>query len=355
VHGASLITIICVLVAGCASLRPTETLRATGPETQMANRFGTQDDRSKLGLIQLFVTDYNESKEDATNVAKAQAFLSSGLQLVKSNCDDFFHGIGRARQDANFAQRSIALGGAAAGTIAGITGASAKSLALLAAGVGLTLGFSEIYADEYLFAPDIAAVQQLIHTAQSEYIKQIEDQGLEASLNFYTAHGLIQEFQGYCEVQTIKSLVNAAIKAGKFSAVSSDNEARVRGQATTDSLALVSGVAGRTLSSDEIAFLYWEYVLGSSDADQANRATIAALVKELNVNGTKTQQFRLAFAALTADARKTIESTIAAMKKRAAAASPAPSLTGPAPPAHPSQSRATRGGALPARIILQVK
>jgi hypothetical protein len=244
----------------------------------------------------------------------------------------------------NFAQRSIGLGGATAATIAGITGVHAETLALIAAGITGVLGVTEIYADEYLFAPDVAAVQQLIHTAQDEYIKQIEQQGLRNSVNFYIAHGLIQEFQSYCEVQTIRSLVNAAIKAGKFAAVSNEDEERAKSQAAAEAFATISRIAKKQLTNEDIAILYWEYVLGSADADSANKAKIVAVVQAVNADGTKTQDLRYALSALPTAARKTLETIIQSLKKASA----------PTPAGSPGGRQAASESALPSRILLQV-
>ena len=347
--------LVIVLLTGCAGLRPVDTLNASGPVTAYS-RAGVAVDRKDEGLVADFVDAYAKSKSatadgKADEATQALRFFNSGVQLVKTNCDEFFRGLGRARQDQSFTTRTIASAGAVAGTVSGITGASAKTLALIAAGVTGSLASLEIYGDEYLFAPDVAAVQTLIHTAQAEFLKQVDEKGIAGTLNFYSAHGLIQELQNYCEVQTIRGYVTAAIKAGKFAPSSTENQDRLRAMVNTEGLAAVSRIAGRPLRAEEVVLLYWYYVLGSSGANRANSDKIAALVTALDSTAVKAGDFRFAFAALPANARQSIEVDIETLRK--AAAVPTGAAIEAAVNISPTNAAGRRAG-LPVRINLQI-
>jgi hypothetical protein len=206
-------------LSGCSAWSgPDQTLDAAGPA----------DTRTATGMIAQFRDAYRASAANAANPALATNFQGAGLALVQSHCDDFFNNIGHVRQRTNLLQRGLALGGATAATILGLTGASAKAIALVAAGITGAIGASEIFADELLFGPDVAAVQQLIATEMATYNAAVWQLGQPPS--FYSAHSNIQGAQNICEIQHIRARVNEAVRAGRFSR-DIDSEEAARRQA----------------------------------------------------------------------------------------------------------------------------
>lgn len=260
----------CAALAGCASFKgPESTLTSEGPSQKVVEKKSEELSEADKTLIRKFVETYGKSYDAGSGGSDDgfhQEFLAAGLQLVKSNCDDFFRALGEERQDMDFAESIIGIGGTAATAATGTFGGSAKTLTLMAAGIAAALGITEGYSNVYLFGPDTDAVKQLVDSAQAAYLSKLREIQVHS---FYEAHGYIQGYQGICEVQSVKKLVNEAVLKGTVRAKTSAGEALVAEADAAAISAIERIVETSPLSQRQLAALYWLFVIRPDEPAQA--------------------------------------------------------------------------------------
>jgi hypothetical protein len=326
-------TVVVILIAtaalsGCSTgrLRSQQTLTASGPVTVT-----NADDQGLIGRFSASHELARRAVGTAQENACAQDFLDAGLALTEVYCDDFMFKLGALRQNNDALYQGTALAGTTAATILAAASASQPAIALTSAGFTTALAGIEVFQNVYLFAPDISAVQSLVDEAMSAYVLAATAPTRRATYGYESAFTTIRGAQTICEVQSIRHLVNEAVKAGTVQAFASENIDSSRRMIDGVVFAAVADALGSKgkLDDTQIAALYWLYRWNESPLDNPKYGIEiykvlqgAATVLPVTDKGARNDKFegegrvRSALAGLSAPASRKAEEWIVATKKR---------------------------------------
>lgn len=171
----------------------------------------TPDDIAK-SVIQL-----NKAFADA-NVDPYE-YAVNGMGVVRSNCHEFFDALSRTRRDALFSRREFAIAGGTAAAALGLAKASAKAIALTAAGFAAVDLTFDNFQSVVLFVP----VAEQLRTLTLQTLLKYEDSddtkntltalqnGPNDTAAKIRARDLVSNYAYLCTASAIEAYVQSAL------------------------------------------------------------------------------------------------------------------------------------------------
>lgn len=259
-----------VLAGGCAAIEgPRQTLTSEGPVVPRVvsseSLIETPADR--------FGYDQRESIRNPTNPERAGLYFMSGLRLARGRCMDYFRDLGMERRRLSAFQRGAALAGAGVATIGGLADLSTRVIAITGAALTAAVGASEIYGDLYLYAPDIAAVRELVERAQDTFEEELPkvDPTVPDRMNYFTATTYIRDYQNICQIENIRRLVTDAVARAQLRGPSTDNETALLDQAELLLAPRLAAIMGTDIDPERLTLMYWWATSSDTDLTPKNR------------------------------------------------------------------------------------
>ena len=189
-----------LLLAGCASV-------ATPPGT--VSETAKQELKASFDASVKSINTALAAKQDApAETEVVNQFVRSGMALADIQCKDYFKRLGHAAQQYSFGRKELGLASGTVAGLQGLTGVSAKVVAITASMFSFGIASTENYADAFLFSPEVSGVQQLVESSQAAYRAAIPPLD---GLPYGDAISLLRAYDALCEVQTIRRLVNESI------------------------------------------------------------------------------------------------------------------------------------------------
>jgi hypothetical protein len=146
-------------------------------------------------------------------------YIYAGFDLVDEQCGIFFDNLTNLARDTRYTSTSIATANAQAAAILGVVEASAKSIAIVAAGTELARRLVDNYAEVYAFAPYAVEIRRLVDTAFSAYrddaqvnsaIARLET-GSNTGDSLCLAHNIVRNYAKICSIANLDALARQAI------------------------------------------------------------------------------------------------------------------------------------------------
>jgi len=246
------LVVLTVLLSGCASIE-------TPP--------GTISEKAKQDLDATFtasIRSINDAMSSQQGVAAdpnlVANFVGAGMALSDIRCKDYFKRLGQAAQQYAFGRKELGLASGTVAGLQGLTGVSAKVVAITASMFSFGIASTENYADAFLFSPEISGVQQLVESAQNAY--RVATPPLEG-MKYPEALTHLRTYDQLCEVQTIRRLVNESISTAQPVAAKAESIVT-----TAERYVLAREVGVPALTTNQVAYIYW-YLMGSPSAEDA--------------------------------------------------------------------------------------
>lgn len=210
--------------AGCAHILPRQesTLTEGGP---------TNSADGATGLVRAFVDAYEASYEasvlcrrpegdagsctpstEESRRAAAIEFLDTGLTLAHFRCSEFMTALGKKQQQFDLAQGATVVASTATTGAMGLTGVDPKTIGLVAAAFGTLLAGGEVYQQVALFNPDTRAVSILVSKAMDAHGQAAREQSEGGDYDYTDAMRAVLDAQTLCQVESVKALVDKAIR-----------------------------------------------------------------------------------------------------------------------------------------------
>jgi len=164
-------------------------------------------------------------------------YVSAGVDLVDSKCDEFFDSLVRLENDASFAQSGIATANTQTAAILGALKSSAATIAIIAAASQLATSLIDGYTKAYAFAPYAVEVRRLVVDTMQKYRSSEEFAGAVGALAalptnsdaFCAAQNIVRNYAKACTITGIEDLTRQAISRGEI--VKREHTAMPRGGA----------------------------------------------------------------------------------------------------------------------------
>ncbi|RWH65943.1 hypothetical protein [Mesorhizobium sp.] len=159
-------------------------------------------------------------------------YVSAGIDLVDSKCDEFFDSLVRLQNDASFAQSGIATANTQTAAILGALKSSAATIAIIASASQLATSLIDGYTKAYAFAPYAVEVRRLVVETMQKYRSSEEFAGAVSALAtlptssdaFCAAQNIVRNYAKACTITGIEDLMRQAISSGEI--VKRKHEAR---------------------------------------------------------------------------------------------------------------------------------
>lgn len=222
-------------------------------------------------------------------------FLNAGFAYGELLCDRYFNTIANRNQDLNFGIESFSLLGGFTAAVMGITEASAKSIALTAAGFTSWIAALESYQEHYHFGPRVSTVRELIMSGMKEYRREVRDLPAYDDLNHFRALEFIREHQAICQVDYIQAKVDEAVSNQKIVFRRDARDAltnRVVVATTRNRMAEVLGQGHVTMAQMETLFLLSELSPTDQQVLKQIQAQLGPVADEILVDNAGTIQFK---------------------------------------------------------------
>jgi hypothetical protein len=220
---------VLVLLGACEDLQGmTETLSTRGPVTSAdANRTicETSTRPDQFGLFQVAYacawTKANEVAAGRRPLGEAavqdsyKVMLIEGLGLVRGNCADFFRKRGDNQQVINLSRDVVAMGGATAAAIIGLTGGGALALSIIAVSSATLYAGLDTYTKNFLFGVDnIEAVRTLTMKTLNDNAAELLAAARTETLSFQNVADAIMDNQEICKPASIAAAVRIKLRSG---------------------------------------------------------------------------------------------------------------------------------------------
>lgn len=149
------------------------------------------------------------SKEASTVAAALPSLFAESIGLADYQCLDYFNRLGRASRDLAWTRYETSLTGGVVSSMLGLAGQSAKTIANTGAAFGFTTASMDNYENNYLFSPDVGAVQILVRDAQ---LKLKSSWGNTSTIDSWGQMiSLVKEYEDICQPHSIRHLINASL------------------------------------------------------------------------------------------------------------------------------------------------
>jgi hypothetical protein len=224
-----------------------------------------------------FLAMESASRSDPTSDAAARAMLTTGYQLIRSNCDDYFASAGDYQRWINFGRDATVATAAVVTATVGYNPRNKKILGVIPIATSGVYTGIDLYNKDFLFAAEnIDAVKTLIMNAVSTHQALSQTQISGRALTYGEALVMLQDDQAYCMPPKIVPLVRAAIKSGQIVQVGGSAPAapdtRTADQMHADDAVLKTlgtelNPPG-ALSFQQAAVLYWLFKRDSTTAER---------------------------------------------------------------------------------------
>ncbi|MFZ6731822.1 hypothetical protein ACO0LG_07865 [Undibacterium sp. Ji42W] len=229
------------------------------------------------------------TKSDPSDSGKNRELLTEGMSAIEYRCGVYFDALGKALQSLSFARKETSIvGGLVQGTM-GLANQSAKAIANTGAIFGFTTSSLDAYQEAFLYTPDIDSIRRLVLQMMETNASQINTSIGDNKLSYGQAISYLKQYESNCQPASIRTLVNQAVG-------SATNSNAPDGQTTVATAALAIGVNMKTLTQDQVFYLYW---LQSDQYDASTDSAVAANLKEITTVSTKN-------AAAVSDAKKLV-------------------------------------------------
>lgn len=257
--------VLCIAagLSACASVTPPPGTLSQATSNELAKSFADSLTAVNASLA--------HPQTVAANPAVARDFVAAGMGLSDLQCKAYFKNLGLAAQHYAYARKELGLTGGLVSGLEGLTGVSAKAIAITSSMFSFGIASTENYADVFFFSPDISGLQELVEGAQRAY------RGAMPSLNnlsYGAAVGLLRDYDKLCEVQTIRRLVNESVTTARFET----NQGVDAVVTVAERSAVARAIGEPVVTSNQVAAIYW-LVLGAPTA--ADKTVIAAQLKGL--------------------------------------------------------------------------
>lgn len=209
----------------------------------------------------------NLSKED-DNAIIYKKFAVIGMATVDGNCSHFFEAAGEQEAYIKFARDAIGVSGTIAAGALALVDVSKEAIAALTLSTGAAYSVLDTYTKNFLFGSDnIHGVRTLIMNSLHVHHDAVMND--KSPWTFENSMRVILDHQEICRSSSIVHLVRAAIEKGNVvpMQLSKETDAQVAAVDRYYELLIASelGVSpGNVLRLDELAALYWYYVLTPS-------------------------------------------------------------------------------------------
>lgn len=246
--------VLAVSISACATITPPVGIISESSAVELRTSFN-----QSLAAIN---TSLQNSQAVAANAVVVSNFLDAGMGLADLQCKSYFKNLGLAAQHYSFARKELGLTGGLVAGLQGLTGASAKAIAVTSSMFSFGTSSSENYADVFLFSPDISGLQELVEGAQRAYRDTVAAQPIRS---YGAAVERLRDYDKLCEVQTIRRLVNESVSTARFE-TDENGEVLV---SSAERYALAQAIGEPIVSSMQAVAIYWLVMGAPTTADKA--------------------------------------------------------------------------------------
>jgi hypothetical protein len=193
--------------------------------------------------------------------ASAKAFLMSGVAASDRLCAQWFDQLSVAQAHTDFTRDLVSSLGGLAAAASGLAGASTAAVAGIGAGTGFLTGTLNSAEANFIVAPDIGVVQQLITDQRKNAATDLDS---VESYTYEDALRMLIAYDSTCSHQAVKRAVNQSVT----NSVNRTPNATVPQYLATSIQSIFA--AGTTVTTDDVVSLYAIFVAADvSDSDKA--------------------------------------------------------------------------------------
>jgi hypothetical protein len=208
----------------------------------------------------------------AIQTGDANTYLAAGLIAADTECSQYFDSLGRTQRHLQFARQENGIIAVTTAAAMGLARATPVSIAGAALGFALVDSSMGAFQTNYIYAPDVAAVQTLVTNAQSAYRTTM---AAHPATSLQDAVNYAEAYEAICQAQSIRHLVNDAVANAHFVANFQQGVGPTNTAATVAAATLQQTLGETTpLTESDVATLYWQFDLASS-ADEKKKAAAA--------------------------------------------------------------------------------
>lgn len=286
------------LLGGCSTPQPIITPNGVGKGAMASLKAdGTRPSDNETSDIKSAFRAAEEGRpQSGLPVGDDQALtmLSTGFDLIQSNCQDYFRKAG-ANQRGLYTAKDVTVATAAfAASVMGVNPRNKKPLSILPILTGGIYAGMDVYTKNFLYsAENVNAVAVLTYKALDEH-RKAQTANVEAYidsghlLTYGKVVNILQENQAYCTPSGILPVVRSAIEAGNLKPVEPaapppPADTRSANEVAADAVVLktIGALYGQPgpISLDQAMGYYWLY---QHDSTPAERVVIAKLLSDMD-------------------------------------------------------------------------
>ncbi|MBY0319548.1 MAG: hypothetical protein K2X72_12560 [Reyranella sp.] len=267
----------------------TETVTTSGPVTvDAANRTicAASQRPDQFGLFQVAYacawTKANQVAAGTLSVTEPdvqqsyRVLLREGLGLVRGNCADFFRKRGDSQQNISLSRDVVAMGGAAAAAIVGLSGGGALALSIIAVSSATLYSGLDTYTRNFLFGVDnIESVRTLTMKTLNDNTAELLTASRTETLAFPDVTGAIMDNQEICKPASIAAAVRIKLRRGVegFDPAPTGGGTALSDRAVVARISELTGLLPGVLMNDgQLALVCWATTAeGSTKQDTINK------------------------------------------------------------------------------------
>jgi hypothetical protein len=210
-------------------------------------------------------------------------YIAASLAVADTECGVYLNSLGKLEQRLQFSRQENGIVAAVTAAVMGLTRTAGPEIAGAAVGFGLIDSSLGAYQTNYVFGPDVGALQNLINGVQGPYKSTMKD---HPPASFAEAVAQVEGYETICQTQSIRHLVNQAVASQTFSAdfVSGLGPGATATKALYISHLTISVGSQAALTSSDLAVLYWMEELATTATEKTTAAKQFQAGKNAAVN-----------------------------------------------------------------------
>jgi hypothetical protein len=174
-------------------------------------------------LIQTAGLSSQPSSDDPKGDPKWSLVMKAGVYEIGRQCDQYLDALFRFNREQRAGRQDLAAAAAATGAIIGISGASAKALAITAAAFGLASSLFDASVNSVLFTIEPSALRNVALQGRKNYLDDLTNNNVQIN----TRPDMLIVLQGYltqCSPAAIEANINNAASGSPFAVTNPDKD-----------------------------------------------------------------------------------------------------------------------------------
>ena len=225
-----LVACLALLLSACSLIRDqldptTVSIRGIPPTLEQLNISTTASAQNLMvnELIQTAGLSSQPSSDDPKGDPKWSLVMKAGVYEIGRQCDQYLDALFRFNREQRAGRQDLAAAAAATGAIMGISGASAKALAITAAAFGLASSLFDASVNSVLFTIEPSALRNVALQGRKNYLDDFKKNNVQIN----TRPDMLIALQGYltqCSPAAIEANINNAASGSPFAVTNPDKD-----------------------------------------------------------------------------------------------------------------------------------